>query len=48
MVEVSGERLNRLGSEATLLEPSELDATLLPEEVVVADWSQQVVMVPAA
>jgi len=44
MVEVSGQRLNRLGSEATLLEPSELDSTLLPEGVVVADWPQQVVV----
>ena len=44
MVEVSGQRLNRLESEATLLEPLELDTTLLPEEVVVADWPDQVVV----
>lgn len=44
MAKVSGQKLGQLGSEATLLELFELDTTLLPKEIVMADWSRQVVV----
>ena len=44
MAEVSGQQLSRLGSEATLLEPAELDTTLLPKGMAMIGWPRQVVV----
>lgn len=44
MAKVNGQKLGQLGSEATLLELSELDTTLLPKGVTMADWPRQVVV----
>lgn len=44
MAKISGQKLGQLGSEATLLELSELDTTLLPKDVAMADWPRQVVV----
>lgn len=45
MAKISGQKLGQLGSEATLLELSELDTTLLPKDVAMADWPRQGVVV---
>lgn len=44
MAKASGQKLGQLGSEATLLELSELDTTLLPKGVAMTDWPRQVVV----
>lgn len=44
MTKASGQKLGQLGSEATLLELPELDTTLLPKGVTMADWPRQVVV----